>query len=122
MQDMNGGLPEPSRDVAKSEWAVFRQDFTGNEFLVERNLTLTAANRLMAELEAHPHHQHYWVDRLPKCATDFAAMLAELIAGGSPLGVSIEVLRNQKAGDGELALAIQKVCDCTEEEARGYLL
>lgn len=108
-------------ELGTSDWAVFRQDFTGNEFLVERNLTLTAADCLMAELEAHPHHQHYWVDRLPECSKDFPAMLADLIASGSPLKASIDVLRNQKASDRELISAVQIVCDCTAEEARERL-
>ena len=42
-----------------SNWGVFRQDFTGNEFLVQRNLSKQEADDLVVEFESHKHHQHY---------------------------------------------------------------
>ena len=41
-------------------WAVWRQDDSGNRFLVEANLTVEQAKQLVADLECKGHKQTYW--------------------------------------------------------------
>lgn len=41
-------------------WAVWRQDDSGNKFLVEANLTEQQAQSLAAGFEAKGHKQTYW--------------------------------------------------------------
>lgn len=41
-------------------WAVWRQDDSGNRFLVEANLTEERAKRLVGDLESTGHKQTYW--------------------------------------------------------------
>lgn len=60
------GLPAggPARPVgARQEWAVWRQDESGNRFLVSGPHTRAEAERRCAELERGGHKQMYWVDR-----------------------------------------------------------
>jgi uncharacterized protein YciI len=49
--------------VATDEmWCVFRQDDNGNRFVVARHFRREDAERLVAELDARGHKQHYWVE------------------------------------------------------------
>lgn len=41
-------------------WAVWRQDDSGNRFLIEANMTEARARSMVAELEARGHKQTYW--------------------------------------------------------------
>ena len=41
-------------------WAVWRQDDSGNRFLMEANLTEERARTLVADFEARGHKQVYW--------------------------------------------------------------
>jgi len=41
-------------------WLVMRQDDSGNEFLVEANLTKNQAEEMANDLEARGHKQTYW--------------------------------------------------------------
>jgi hypothetical protein len=43
-----------------STWSVWRQDDSGNHFLVEANLTEAQAKSVVADLEARGHKQTYW--------------------------------------------------------------
>lgn len=44
-------------------WCVYRQDDTGNTFLIEANLSKEEAYLLAAELEQRGHKQVYWVQQ-----------------------------------------------------------
>jgi hypothetical protein len=41
-------------------WAVWRQDDSGNRFLVEANMTEARARSMVAEFEVRGHKQAYW--------------------------------------------------------------
>jgi hypothetical protein len=41
-------------------WAVWRQDDSGNRFLIETNLTEEQARALVADFESKGHKQTYW--------------------------------------------------------------
>lgn len=43
-------------------WAVWRQDDSGQTYLVTANLTADAAQAMVAEFEARGHKQTYWCD------------------------------------------------------------
>lgn len=45
-----------------SSWTVYRQDDTGNRFVVRTGLPHEDASKLAAELEARGHKQLYWVE------------------------------------------------------------
>ena len=47
------------QDMEFPSWAVWRQDDSGNEFLVEANLPQSQAEALVAEFEAKGHKQCY---------------------------------------------------------------
>ncbi len=49
------------RDIEFPTWAVYRQDDSGNTFLVEANITEDTANKIAADFEAKGHKQTYWV-------------------------------------------------------------
>lgn len=83
--------------MSGNDWAVFRLDFNGNEFLVEQDLTEERAHELVLEFESHKHHQHYWACRVPEPAINYTQMLRDLLNNGSTLDVSLAVLRNQNA-------------------------
>ena len=51
--EMLGLAPVPT-------WAVWRQDDSGNKFIVEANLTEERARQLVADLESKGHKQTYW--------------------------------------------------------------
>lgn len=51
--------------MTDNDWAVYRLDFAGNEFLVEKNLSEEQARQLVAKFESYKHHQYYWCARLP---------------------------------------------------------
>lgn len=42
------------------QWAVWRRDDNGNEFLVRERLSEQEARRLVREFEAKGHKQSYW--------------------------------------------------------------
>lgn len=52
----------------KGSWAVFRQDDTGNQYMVKDDLTRDESERLAAEMEASGHKQTYWVQQRRKGA------------------------------------------------------
>ncbi|MEM9413840.1 MAG: hypothetical protein AAGA30_22215, partial [Planctomycetota bacterium] len=69
--------------MSEDNWAVFRQDFTGNEFLVKQQLTEQRARELVIEYESHKHHQHYWACEIPDSEVDYSAMLRASLNSGS---------------------------------------
>jgi hypothetical protein len=83
--------------MPENDWAVFRQDFSGNEFLVERDLTHERALELVDTYESHKHHQHYWADRIRELGPDYLKMYQKLINDGSSPTLAIQVLMNQGA-------------------------
>jgi hypothetical protein len=92
-----------------SDWAVYRLDFAGNHFLVAKHLTEAGARELVAEFEAHKHHQHYWAERAPHQPRDFAEVLRASLRTGSSLDASLKVLKNQNASVAECIEAVQQV-------------
>jgi hypothetical protein len=54
---------DSSAGIHDDAWTVFRQGDDGNRFVVQTGLTRDEANRLVAELEARGHKQHYWAAR-----------------------------------------------------------
>lgn len=90
-------------------WAVFRQDFAGNEFLVRKNLTEEEANRLVAEFESHKHHQHYWAVEIPPDQNRLKMLFQESMAAGSSLQKAIDVLLNQGATQLECNAIVEAV-------------
>lgn len=103
-------------------WAVFRQDFTGNNSLVEKNLTEKRARELVVEFESHKHHQHYWVDQIAETEPDYTALLRDSLDRGSPLVASLKILRNQNAPIVDCFEALQNVCNIDAEEAKRILV
>ncbi len=103
--------------MSNSNWTVFRQDFTGNVFVVEQNLSEERARELVTEFESHKHHQHYWAGVQPKTQVDYAAMLRTLLLAGSSLDVSLKVLRNQDATVKQCVQAIKETRDLGVPEA-----
>jgi len=51
---------DPEQD---DEWVVWRQGDDGNPFEVARLATRSAADGLVAMLEARGHRQVYWIER-----------------------------------------------------------
>ena len=92
-----------------NNWAVFRQDFAGNEFLVEKNLSEDRAHELVIEYESHKHHQHYWARQLQDSPTDYTKMLRDSLSAGSTLDASLMVLRNQNASLIQCIKAVREV-------------
>ena len=103
--------------MAADDWAVFRLDFAGNRFLVEKNLPETRARQLVAEFEAHKHHQHYWAERVAAWRVDFAAMLRESLAAGSALDAALKVLKNQGASRLDCVRAVSEARGISWEAA-----
>ncbi len=95
--------------MTKNNWAVFRQDFTGNEFVVEKNLSKEQADAKVAEFESHHHHQHYWACEIKETGIDFTEMLRQSLGSGSSLDVSLKILRNQKATFEQCIRAVHEV-------------
>ena len=48
------------RGTGFPSWAAWRQDDSGNRFLMEANLTEERARAIVAEFEAKGHKQTYW--------------------------------------------------------------
>lgn len=48
------------RDSGFPTWAVWRQDDSGNRYLIEANLTEEHAKALVADFESKGHKQTYW--------------------------------------------------------------
>lgn len=82
-------------------WCVYRIDYAGNTFLVERNLSQVRAAEIVAEYEARGHHQHYWAERASNPPNELAAMLAEMLGNGSSLAAAIRVLKSHIGFTGE---------------------
>jgi hypothetical protein len=55
-----GGWWAVVRDCNFPSWAVWRQDDSGNRFLVEANLTEEQGRLLVADFESKGHKQAYW--------------------------------------------------------------
>ena len=108
--------------MSDNNWAVFRQDFTGNEFLVEKNLTAEQANSLVAEFESHKHHQHYWASQIVETPPNYAQMLADTLASGSPFETSLAVLRNQNATIVDCIWAVSQTRSLNLPEAKRIVL
>ena len=104
--------------MAKNNWAVFRQDFTGNEFLVEAHLSEQRARELVIEYESHKHHQHYWASEVPETPVDYTQMLRESLNGGSSMEASLKVLKNQNASAIQCIEAVRDVRDLDLLEAK----
>lgn len=49
----------------KGEWRVVRQDWHGNEFEMEANLSEDKAKSIAAEFNAKGHKQTYWAQKEP---------------------------------------------------------
>lgn len=105
--------------MSTNDWAVFRQDFTGNEFLVKKGLSKERADELVEEYESHGHHQHYWSKRLPSVPVDFNAMLRELLESGSPLNSAIDVLKHQGASEEEINAAVNAAKSNVQNKTSG---
>ena len=63
--------PESNEEFPKSEpgvsdvqkdptWTVWRQDDSGNRFVISANLTADQAQAMVADFEARGHKQGYW--------------------------------------------------------------
>lgn len=100
-----------------NNWAVYRQDFTGNEFLVEKGLSEVRARELVEEYESHKHHQHYWADLQPADEIDFPALLAQMLADGSPMHLALSVLTTHGASRTDCVAALQQACGLSDEES-----
>ena len=99
-----------------NDWAVYRQDSTGNEFVVKRELSESEAETLAAHYISLGHHQHYWVDKQPQATPDFSQQLAEMIQSGSARQLALAVLRAQGAADDQLTDALLDTSDLTRVE------
>ena len=108
--------------MSDHNWAVFRQDFTGNEFLVEQNLSEARARELVIEYESHKHHQHYWACAIPDSKIDFSEMLRESLSSGSSLDATLKVLRNQNASLIQCIKAVKEVRKTDLEESKRLVL
>ena len=104
--------------MTNNDWAVFRLDYSANEFLVKDGLSEKQARELAAEYESHGHHQHYWVSRVPDADADYNLMLEEQFRNGSPLKFAILVLKNQNATFDQCVEAVAKNKGLTEIEAQ----
>ena len=100
-----------------NNWAVFRQDFAGNEFLVEKNLSKERAHELVREYESHKHHQHYWACQVLESPIDYTEMLRDWVNSGSTLVVSLKVLKNQNASILQCIRAVRDVRNLDDGEA-----
>lgn len=74
-----------------NDWAVYRQDFNANEFLVQKGLSKDEAGSLADEYLAKGHHQHYWFDKQPSEDVDFASQLLDMLGSGSSHELAIKV-------------------------------
>ncbi|MEM9411084.1 MAG: hypothetical protein AAGA30_08220 [Planctomycetota bacterium] len=108
--------------MSEKKWAVFRQDFTGNEFLVEQHLSEQRARELVVEYESHKHHQHYWACKLSDLPTDYTEMLRASLNSGSSLEASLKVLRNQNATAIQCIKAICEVKSTDLAESKKIVL
>ena len=99
-----------------NDWAVYRQDFTGNEFLVEKDLSENRARKLVVEYEAHGHHQHYLADKQPADRPDLAALAKQMLADGSSISLAIPVLATYNASNLEIVDAIAASSELDRDE------
>lgn len=89
-----------------NDWAVYRQDFSGNEFLVEKGLTEKRARELVVEYESHKHHQHYWADKEPAKTPDLVALAKQMISNGSSIEMVVPVLLTYNASKTQILDAL----------------
>lgn len=108
--------------MAENNWAVFRQDFTGNEFLVEKHLSEERARELVVEFESHKHHQHYWAVQMQETYIDYEQMLRASLESGSSLDASLMVLRNQNASMIQCIKAVREVRGMDLAESKRLVL
>ena len=94
-----------------NDWAVYRQDFCGNEFLVEKGLTEQRARELVLEYESHKHHQHYWADKQPESKPDLKSIAQEMLAVGSSIRLIIPVLATYQFSHEQM---IDALSECIE--------
>ena len=99
-----------------NDWAVYRQDFTGNEFLVEKNLSENRARNLVVEYESHGHHQHYWAAKQPADRPDLAALAKQMLADGSSISLAIPVLATYNVSNIEIVDAIAASSELDRKE------
>ncbi len=59
---MSGAESTAPSSGEQATWAVNRQDDNGNRYVVQRGLTRTEAERLVAQFEARGHKQVYWAE------------------------------------------------------------
>jgi len=101
-----------------NDWAVYRQDFNANEFLVQKDLSKAEAASLAEEYLAKGHHQHYWFDKQPPEEIDFASQLSNMLCSGSSHELAIQVLLGQGARPQKCADALAAVTELSEDECR----
>lgn len=93
-----------------NEWAVYRLEYNGNEFVVEEGLSKTAADQLAEEYIAKGHHQHYWVDKQTLNGPDYFLLMSGMIKSGSSQMMAVKVLLSQGASNDECVNALMEVC------------
>ena len=89
------------------DWAVYRQDSNGCEFLVKQGLSEKEAEDLAAHYISLGHHQHFWADKEPPQAPDFSQQLRDMLASGSSPAMAIKVIRSQGATDDDCIAALE---------------
>lgn len=114
INNINGHKAEMST-MSENNWAVFRQDFHGNEFLVEQGLSESRARERVIEFESHKHHQHYWAAQIDSSAIDYVHLLRKQLANASAIESAIGVLINQGASREQ---CINALCQCRGIEAK----
>ena len=101
-----------------NDWAVYRQDFNANEFLVQKGLSKDEAASLADEYLAKGHHQRYWFDKQPSEDVDFASQLLDMLGSGSSHELAIKVLLGQGASSKECYLALETATELGAEQCR----
>jgi len=62
MPDQDDVQPSAVKGCSFPSWAVWRQDDSGNRFLIEANLTEEQARALVADFDSKGHKQTYWCE------------------------------------------------------------
>jgi len=101
-----------------NDWAVYRQDFNANEFLVQKGLSKDEAARLAEEYLAKGHHQHYWFDKQPSGDINFAGQLSNMLSSGSSHELAIKVLLSQGATSEECFEALETLTELSADECQ----
>lgn len=108
--------------MSNGNLAGFRQDFPGNQFLVEKNVTEQCTRELVVEYESHEHHHHYWECEIPDSKIDFSAMLRGFLNSGGSLDTSLKVLRNPNASAIQCTGAVSEVRNIDLAESKRVVL